>query len=266
MLLQVSSVKTGAANGFTLDRDRRHAHDVVGRAGRRGHRRRSGRPAATRSPARPTPSPRSSPASPSPRARSPPTSRSPSTSDEQSISDKVAGARQRGLRRGEHGVQRDGTGRGAAGPRRCHVDRSRRCRAPSATAPRPATSLKTYGIDLDSSGNLTFDASAFAAAYAADPAGTQTAIANSFAARARTRPRPTRSTRPPARSPRRSPPPMHHDDQPEQADRRLDDAAGDHPDQPAGEVRRDGDRACPTAVATDVSDVDVQQHELVEQQ
>ncbi len=43
-------------------------------------------------------------------------------------------------------------------------------------------SLKTYGIDLDSSGNLTFDATAFAAAYAADPAGTQSAIANSFAA------------------------------------------------------------------------------------
>ena len=42
-------------------------------------------------------------------------------------------------------------------------------------------SLKTYGIDLDSSGNLTFDATAFAAAYAADPAGTQSAIAGSFA-------------------------------------------------------------------------------------
>jgi flagellar hook-associated protein 2 len=42
--------------------------------------------------------------------------------------------------------------------------------------------LKTYGIDLDSLGNLTFDATAFAAAYAADPAGTQSAIADSFAA------------------------------------------------------------------------------------
>jgi flagellar hook-associated protein 2 len=42
-------------------------------------------------------------------------------------------------------------------------------------------SLKTYGIDLDSKGNLTFDATAFASAYAADPAGTQAAIANSFA-------------------------------------------------------------------------------------
>ena len=41
--------------------------------------------------------------------------------------------------------------------------------------------LKTYGIDLDGSGKLTFDADAFAAAYAADPAGTQAAIANSFA-------------------------------------------------------------------------------------
>ena len=42
-------------------------------------------------------------------------------------------------------------------------------------------SLKTYGIDLDSQGNLSFDATAFAAAYAADPGGTQAAV-NSFAA------------------------------------------------------------------------------------
>src|SRR5205085_1727266 len=37
-------------------------------------------------------------------------------------------------------------------------------------------SLKTYGIDLDSTGKLTFDAAAFAAAYTADQAKTQTAI------------------------------------------------------------------------------------------
>jgi flagellar hook-associated protein 2 len=42
-------------------------------------------------------------------------------------------------------------------------------------------SLKTYGIDLDSSGKLSFDATAFATAYAADPTGTQAAV-NSFAA------------------------------------------------------------------------------------
>ncbi len=42
-------------------------------------------------------------------------------------------------------------------------------------------SLKTYGIDLDSKGNLSFDAKAFANAYAADPTGTQAAV-NSFAA------------------------------------------------------------------------------------
>ena len=42
-------------------------------------------------------------------------------------------------------------------------------------------SLKKYGIDLDSTGKLSFDATVFAAAYAADPAATQTAIAGSFA-------------------------------------------------------------------------------------
>ena len=43
-------------------------------------------------------------------------------------------------------------------------------------------SLKTYGIDMDSTGKMSFDASAFAAAYAADPTGTQTAVASAFAA------------------------------------------------------------------------------------
>ena len=42
-------------------------------------------------------------------------------------------------------------------------------------------SLKTYGIDVDRYGKFSFDAGAFASAYAADPAGTQTAIAGSFA-------------------------------------------------------------------------------------
>jgi flagellar hook-associated protein 2 len=42
-------------------------------------------------------------------------------------------------------------------------------------------SLKAYGIDMDSSGHLSFDADAFATAYAADPAGTKAAIAGSFA-------------------------------------------------------------------------------------
>jgi flagellar hook-associated protein 2 len=42
-------------------------------------------------------------------------------------------------------------------------------------------SLKTYGIDIDKDGVLSFDATAFAAAYVGDPAGTQTAI-NGFAA------------------------------------------------------------------------------------
>lgn len=43
-------------------------------------------------------------------------------------------------------------------------------------------SLKTYGIDVDAYGVLSFDAGVFAAKYAADPAGTQTAVAGSFAA------------------------------------------------------------------------------------
>jgi flagellar hook-associated protein 2 len=37
-------------------------------------------------------------------------------------------------------------------------------------------SLSTYGIDLDSTGAITFDADTFADAYAKDPAGTQAAI------------------------------------------------------------------------------------------
>lgn len=42
-------------------------------------------------------------------------------------------------------------------------------------------SLSTYGITINSSGQLSFDSSAFASAYAADPAGTQSAISGSFA-------------------------------------------------------------------------------------
>jgi flagellar hook-associated protein 2 len=42
-------------------------------------------------------------------------------------------------------------------------------------------SLKPYGIDMDSTGQLSFDADAFAAAYAADPAGTQAAVSGAFA-------------------------------------------------------------------------------------
>jgi len=41
--------------------------------------------------------------------------------------------------------------------------------------------LKTYGVDMDKFGTLSFDPTAFAAAYAADPAGTKTAISGSFA-------------------------------------------------------------------------------------
>lgn len=41
--------------------------------------------------------------------------------------------------------------------------------------------LKTYGIDIDKNGVFSFDATAFATAYAADPAGTQSAVAGSFA-------------------------------------------------------------------------------------
>ncbi|SHG26676.1 flagellar hook-associated protein 2 [Jatrophihabitans endophyticus] len=44
-------------------------------------------------------------------------------------------------------------------------------------------SLKTYGIDIGQDGSFSFDATAFAAAYAADPTGTQTAVGNAFAKR-----------------------------------------------------------------------------------
>ena len=43
-------------------------------------------------------------------------------------------------------------------------------------------SLSTYGISIDSNGLLSFDSAAFANSYSADPAGTQTAVAGSFAA------------------------------------------------------------------------------------
>jgi flagellar hook-associated protein 2 len=43
------------------------------------------------------------------------------------------------------------------------------------------TSLNSYGLSIDSKGNLSFDAAAFATAYSADPAGTQTAVSGSFA-------------------------------------------------------------------------------------
>lgn len=41
--------------------------------------------------------------------------------------------------------------------------------------------LKTYGIDMNSTGTLSFDANAFATAYANDPAGTQAAVSSAFA-------------------------------------------------------------------------------------
>lgn len=44
-------------------------------------------------------------------------------------------------------------------------------------------SLKTFGIDIDSTGTMSFDPGAFAAAYAADPAGAHDAVSGSFAAR-----------------------------------------------------------------------------------
>jgi flagellar hook-associated protein 2 len=43
------------------------------------------------------------------------------------------------------------------------------------------TSLKSYGVDVDKNGAISFDADAFAAAYAADPAGTKAAVSGAFA-------------------------------------------------------------------------------------
>jgi flagellar hook-associated protein 2 len=45
------------------------------------------------------------------------------------------------------------------------------------------TSLKKYGIDVDKTGAISFDADAFAAAFAADPAGTKAAVSGAFADR-----------------------------------------------------------------------------------
>src|SRR3954452_1443283 len=42
-------------------------------------------------------------------------------------------------------------------------------------------SFKTYGIDMDKNGVVSFDAKAFAAAYASDPAGTKSVVGDSFA-------------------------------------------------------------------------------------
>ena len=41
--------------------------------------------------------------------------------------------------------------------------------------------LKTYGIDMDKTGMMSFDATTFAAAYAADPVATKSAIYGAFA-------------------------------------------------------------------------------------
>lgn len=102
------------------------------------------------------------------------------TSDEQSISDKVqalvaaAGA--------AAGTVAATTAKGAVLQGRSDVNSIASALAASVShGTVGGTSLKTYGIDLDSSGNLTFDTTAFAAAYAADPVGTQAAIADSFA-------------------------------------------------------------------------------------
>ena len=43
------------------------------------------------------------------------------------------------------------------------------------------SSLKSYGIDMDKNGVISFDAAAFAAAYAKDPTGTKAAVSGAFA-------------------------------------------------------------------------------------
>ena len=47
-------------------------------------------------------------------------------------------------------------------------------------------SLKTYGVDIDKTGQLSFDADAFASAFAANPTATRDAIATTFGARLQT--------------------------------------------------------------------------------
>ena len=83
-------------------------------------------------------------------------------------------------------------GRRTAGPANSRTSRSTLSAVSDGTA--PGSSLKTYGIDIDKIGVMTFDA-AFAAAYAADPAGTQTAIAGRSPTRSDDRPTEPRSPR-----------------------------------------------------------------------
>lgn len=102
------------------------------------------------------------------------------TSDEQAISGKVAALV--GAASAAAGTVAAVTARGAV--LQAHGDVTALVTALSGAVSRGTSggaSLKTYGIDLDSTGKMTFDAAAFAAAYAADPTGTRTAIANSFA-------------------------------------------------------------------------------------
>jgi flagellar hook-associated protein 2 len=102
------------------------------------------------------------------------------TNDSQSISDKIA-ALAKAANAAVTEVNND-SGQGAILQGRSDV-RTIAIGIASAVSSGTAAggSLKTYGIDMDSTGQLSFDADAFAAAYAADPAGTQAAVSGAFA-------------------------------------------------------------------------------------
>jgi flagellar hook-associated protein 2 len=103
-------------------------------------------------------------------------------SDEQSISDKVQ-AVVTAANTAMAELQAD-SGQGAVLQGRFDV-RTLASALMSAVSQGTATggSLADYGIDLDTSGKFSFDADKFAAAYGADPTGTQSAVSGAFATR-----------------------------------------------------------------------------------
>jgi flagellar hook-associated protein 2 len=100
-------------------------------------------------------------------------------SDEQSISDKIQ-ALVTAANAANTEIGND-SGQGAVLEGNLDVDMLQQAIAGSVSnGTSTGASLKTWGIDIDKTGTISFDPDAFAAAYANDPTGTQTAI-TSFA-------------------------------------------------------------------------------------
>ncbi len=240
---------------FTDQRARRTRRRTWSRPRTRRSRSATRAPAVTRCRARRTPSPTPSPASRSPSARRP-----------ANVTISVASDRV------HHQQQRPGAGHRRE--RRADRDRlrtPRRARRSPVTAPSrrlqqkllgvvaagtsTGGSLRTYGISLTSTGSLTFDAGRFAAAYSADPTGTQTAVsalATSMSGVATAAADPNTGSVTQLINSREQ---RRH--QPELPDRRLDDEAGRPEVGARDQVRGDGGGPGDAEVRVELPVVDV---------